>query len=297
MSSFALAIDPPTVISGRTELKLNSGAIQTTNAGVDFGEAAVAQYMSEQRYGQTPVSYRVPNRTITIPLVVGAKANGTVAEEEDARRELNEKVALLQRQGGVLLRQREGAEPLYADIVDAILTLPDVYGETGGVEPNVSLKLECLPDFYGEEITLDTVEQTGQIVQVLQQAAKQAVIAGDYPARTRIVLTEKAKHDQLGMLWGFRSSHYDSASTAALFFDAKNLTPINGAETELIAEGEEGTYSGHWLVLEKPEPELWHPFMTTDILTGTKPLTHIGSFRMWGRVWAAEVGMKLRLAW
>lgn len=476
--SFHLTLDPPAAISSRVELDLNSGPIQTTNAGVDFGESAVKQYLSEQQYGESAVSYRVPNRVISIPLLVGAVAGGSVQEEEEARRDLNEKTALLQRQGGVLLRQQQlehpvqnlvlnpsgtgllktyltsgaagavtagatlatliektpipgtsalftytqvtcpeglergiaiplqgpflkgvtysltvrlyseiagnnvsvflmptsgegglpvsasgaswksytvtltptkeeavmwlvarkgnnaagifyitaeiaivgavpptyfdgntfachwsgvlgesvsetGGEPLYADIVTASLTLPDVYGETGGVEPNTVLKLECLPDFYGEEITLDTVEQTGQIDQVLQRGGKQAVIAGDYPARTRIILTEKSKNDQKGLLWGLRSTHYDSDPSAALFFDANALTAINGATKVAAAEA----YSGKAVQIDEGlTVGVWHPFMTTDLAAGEDQLTHVGSYRIWARCFIGNGG-SLRLAW
>jgi hypothetical protein len=295
MGVYAVELDPVSAISGRTPLNLNSGAIAvggpSSGSGIDWGDAAVAQLMAESQWGSAPVSFRVPNRIISIPLILGAKAGGTEAEEEEARRDLNEKTALLQRQGGVVLRQREGAGPLYADIVNATLTLPDVWGETGAVEPNVVLKLETLPDWYGEEVTLDSVEQTGQIVQVLQQGGKPAVIAGDYPARTRIVLTEKAKKDQRGMLWGLRSTHYDSDPSAALFFDAYKLTPINGA---VVTSSE--TFSGSALTIAHPEPNIWHPFMTTDILAGADQLTHVGSYRVWARVFFNHPG-SLRLTW
>ena len=201
--SYAIAIDAPAAISGRTELNLNSGAIQTDHTGVDWGEAQIKAYLAEGRFGESPVSYRVPNRIVTIPLGLGMNNSGET--EEEARRKLSEKVGLLQREGGVLMRQRAGGEPTYADIVTASLTVPDVYGETGGVEPNVVLRLECLPDFYKEQQELDLIEEEGQVVKVLQQGGKQAVIAGDYPARAWIKLTNPSANDQHGLIWGVRS--------------------------------------------------------------------------------------------
>jgi hypothetical protein len=295
--SFTLVLDPPAAISGRVELDLNEAGLQTTSAGVDFGEASIKAYLAEQQYGEGAVSFRVPNRVITIPLMLGAGVTdslaGDIAEEEEVRRKLNEKIALLQRQGGVLLRQRPGHEPLYADIVTASLTVPDVYGETGGVEPNTVLKCECLPDFYGEEITLDPLEEDGQIVAVLQESGSQAAIKGDYPARTRIVLTEAAKADQRGALWGLRSTFFDATPTSALFFDAKDMTPINGA----TVVPKEGTFSGEAIELAASEAGVWHPLMTTDLSAGPDELTHVGSYRVAARVWAPVVGEQVRLVW
>jgi hypothetical protein len=467
--SYLVTLDPPAAITGRQELNLNSGVIAVQQAGIDWGEAAVKAFLAEQLWGESAVSYRVPNRVVTLPLGLGM-GNGSIGEEEEARGKLQQKIALLQRQGGVLLRKRQlatdlhnylpnpsfeygvagveaanfghklaaltqsatfaqfgtsslrvvtsgaefneameekgagvflpgvtytfsfyvkaavaggsiaaqvgtvanapgfisfvpttewvrhtvawtpveeagevsiviynnaktaitfyvdglmvtqggvapyfdgdspgafwlgtpgdsqsqqGGEPLYADIVNASLTIPDMWGEAGGVEPGVSLKLECLPDFYGEEIELDPIEEAGQIVAVLKDSGAPAVIAGDYPARTRIVLTEKAAQSQRGLLWGLRSTFYSAASTAALEFDARDLTPLNGAAVAANVSA----YSGKVMELAAPEPGVWHPFLSTDILAGTKPLTHIGSYRLWARVFSGVANQEVRLVW
>lgn len=293
VAPYTCILDPAAVSPGRTELNLNAGAIAIPSpAQISWGEAAIKAFLAEQLYGEAPADFRIPNRQVEIPLVLGAKQNGTEAEEELARQKLQEKVGLLQRQGGVVLRQRPNGEPLYSDIVNASLVVPDVYGEAGGVEPGVILHLECLPDFYGEEITLDAVEGTGNIAAVLQKGGAQAVILGDYPARTRIVLTEKAKQNQRSMLWGFRSTSYSAVAEAALFFDAYLLTLINGTTAEVDAS----TYSGHSALLSAPEVNIWHPFLETAIAATGKNLTHLGSFRVWARC-SGTPGDQVRLAW
>lgn len=291
VAPFTCILDPAAAIAGRTELNLNLDPIAIpAPSDINWGESQINAFLAQQLYGEAPSDFRIPNRIVEIPLVLGSKANGTEAEEEEARAKLQQKVGLFQRQGGVLLRQRANGEPLYADIVNASLTLPDVYGESGGIEPGVILKLECLPDFYGDEITLDTVEGTGNIAAVLQLSGAQAVIKGDYPGRTRIVLTEKSKHDQRSLLWGFRSTRYSSAATAALFYDAYKLEVANGSEVVNLS----GAYSGKGVELKEPVPELWYPFLTTDF-EGT-PLTHVGSFRMFARC-SGLPSQSLRLAW
>ena len=174
MSRYVVALDPPAAISGRVQLELNEGAIQVDEGGIDWGEAAIKAFLAEARYGEGPSDFRIPNRSITLPLGLGMVNAGTIPEQlasqEKARRELSEKVALLQRQGGVLLRQREGGDPMYADIVNASLTIPDRYAETGGIEPGGSLKLECLPDFYGEELSLPIMEEAEQITGAIREA-------------------------------------------------------------------------------------------------------------------------------
>jgi hypothetical protein len=287
--TWIVKLDPIAAVGSRATLDLNSGPIQVQQAGIDWGDAAVQQYLAEQRFGQIPVSYRVPNRTVSLPLALGMGLDG---EEEQARAQLQQKVALLQREGGVLLRQREGGPPLYADIVDAVLAVPDVWGETGEVEPGLTLRLVCLPDFYGEEVELDAVEEVGQAVGVLKSLGSPAAIAGDYPARCRIALEEKANQNQKALLWGFRSSHYSPDPTAALVYDARALTPLNGA----VERSDSRCYSGHSVELEKPQPETWHPFLSTNLLAGAKPMSHLGTYRVFARV-IAQAAAKFRLEW
>lgn len=291
VAPYTCILDPAAVSPGRTELNLNAGAIAIPSPSqINWGEAAIKAFLAEQLYGEAPADFRIPNRQVEIPLVLGAKQNGTEAEEELARQKIQEKVGLLQRQGGVVLRQRPNGEPLYADIVNASLVVPDVYGEAGGVEPGVILHLECLPDFYAEEIALDAVEGTGNIAAVLQKGGSQAVILGDYPARTRIVLTEKSAHSQRSLLWGFRSTHYDPAASATLFFDAYTRTVINGAITGVESE----TYSGNAVKLTG-EVNIWHPFLELKSEAGVLP-THQGSYRLIVRA-SSVAGTQLRLAW
>jgi hypothetical protein len=271
-------------------LNQGTGPIEIDQAGIDWGEAAIQQYLAEQRYGQTPVGFRIPNRVVTVPLILGGGLNS--AEEEEARKELQMKVGRLQAEGGILMRKRLLGGPMFADIVGASLTLPDKFGETGQVETGVVLKLECLPDFYGQLVTLDAIEGTGEARGVLKKAAVQAVIDGDYPARAKMVLTEQAKQTQKSLLYGCRSRHYSSAATAALAIDAKLMTPLNGAVEAVQALA----YSGKWVRLASPEPETWHPMLSTDLLSGG-PLTHLGVFRVIARVSGEGAPAQVRLAW
>lgn len=288
--TWAVALDPAAVISGRTELSLNGGGITVDQKGIDWGDAQIEAFKATQKWGENTVAYRVPNRTVTIPLFLGGSALALGVEEE-VRGKLRQKVGLLQREGGVLLRQRLGGSPLYADVMSASLVLPDVWGETGEVEPGVVLVLECLPDFYGEEIALDTLEGVGNLVSVLKLSGAQAAIGGDYPARARIVVTDKSGQSQRGCVWGARSKHYSSSATARLYYDAVELTPINGAAEAIETPG---TYSGKYISVT-PETGVWHPFL--EFKKGTENLTHLGSYVVWARVRATEPGVKLRLSW
>lgn len=293
MSGWIVALDPIAVAPERTELSLNSDTIQVDQTGIDWGQSEITPFLTQGKYGEPASEWRVPNRTVTIPLFVGGGLEYSIAEQEETRRHLQEKVALIQREGGVLLRRREGGEPFYADIITAALTVPDVYGETGGIEPNVNLVLTCLPDFYGSEITLDAIEGEGQIDAVLQEGGKQAIVAGDYPARAWIVVTNPSTHDQHGVIWGLRSRHYTSSATGSLVLDASKLTPLNGAKEEALT----GAYESKVIGLAEPRTETWHPFLSTDLSATKEPQTHVGSYKVWARIYNSVSAVSVRLSW
>jgi len=327
--TFGLVLDPPeantafnpnVIVGTHSQLDLNSGPIRVDQAGIDWGDAAITAFMAEQgRIGASPVDYLIPNRTIVIPLAVFTDELSGVTYDQ-AKRMLTAKIGRIQAEGGVLKRTTDtGAySPIYADIVDAALNFPDVWGETAEFETNVRLTLTALPDFYGQEITLDTVTSTafGDFGGVLQQNGSQAFIAGDFPARTRIVVTNGAGGaEQHAMFGGFRSrysppqdgSHTAYRNAAPLILDSSNLyagtilttlvsTGLTGA-TNGTAGRQQGLAQGTWVPvvdLAVPHvPSLWDN------------LTHIGTYRVLARVYttngnapgSSDPPILLRLAW
>lgn len=294
MSDFVVQLDPPAVATNRTMLDLNTGPICIGGpaggaTGIDWGQAAITAYETQQgQYGNSPSDFVIPNRTVTIQMLLGADDSGT---EEQARSQLQQKVALLQREGGHILRQRNGGPAMYADIVNATLGIPDIFGATGGVEPNVQLILECLPDFYGDEITLDSVTATGHSEAVLKQSGTQAIIEGDYPARCRVVITDTSGNDQKSLLWGVRSRHYASGAVNALVYEAEALTPIDGAAVATLSGA-----SGAQVITQSLSGGIWTPVLSTNLLGGAQ-LTHQGSYAVWARCHSATAVPYLRLAW
>lgn len=287
-----VVLDPTSISTGRTQFPLNQGPIRIDQTGIDWGDAAIQAFMSDQRIGSEAVDYRIPNRQVRIPLFLGADESNT---EEQVRSQLQQKTSLFQREGGFIMRQRANGPAMYADVVNATLTLPDVWGETGYVEPNVILTLECLPDFYGDEIQLDTQTATnGVFHQVLTQGGSQAQILGDAAGRARITVADTSNNAQMGLVWGFRSRYYDPAATASLFYEAEAMTPQNGAA---IVSTVAGSSAGYAVRLASLPGSAWTTVLTTD-LPGTGSLTHRGSYRVFARVFSsAAAAPQMRFQW
>lgn len=295
-TGWTLQIDPSAVAVNRTMLDINNPTtgIQvggtSSGQGIDFGTSQITEMAAQEgQFGSTVADYILPNRTITIPLGLGMGGPGTPTANS-ALNTLAQKVGLLQREGGWLLRQRSGGSPLYLDIVDAQLDVPDVWGETGDVEPGVTLTLITLPDWYGDEVQLDSIPVTGFCSAVLTKSSSQADIAGDYPARCRIELTDSSGNQQDGLVWGLQSRYYDSAATAALAFAATSLTAINGAASASNA----AAYGGSVVKVEPSSAGTWWPFLALE--TGSK-LTHQGSYRVLVRAMSATEAAQLQLSW
>lgn len=271
-----LVLDPIEVSGGRTALSLNSGAIKVGDDGPDWGDAQVEAYMAEQSRGSLPVDYRIPNRTITIPLLLGASGS---AGYRNARKQLHSKVALIQQEGGWLKR----GDAMYADIVNATINTPDKWGWRG-LEPDVVLTLEAVPDFYGDEVDLGLHTETS----LNELTFVETGIEGDYPGRVRIQVTEADGDAQSGLFWSIRSRFYDSSPKARMVYAGTALTPVGSA----------GVVTGDPAGIRHTNLGTnWTPVLLTD-LPSAGDLTHVGSYRILARVYSLDgPNVQARLVW
>jgi hypothetical protein len=277
-------LDPVEIATGRTPLDLNSGLIRTDAAGIGWPVLTPTTYEAEQqKYGSSVVEFRVPNAQVTIPLMVG---DGTSGGFEQGLGQLREKVGLLIREGGWLGRS-SSAGNLYADIVSAQLTLPDVWGEAAGREPNVQLVVECLPDFYSDPVDLDVVFGAGEVSAVLTQAGAQATVAGDYPGRATVTVTDQSGSPQFGVLWAFQSRYYSAAGSAGLAYSPAGaaFTPGPGASVQTLSGARGGT------AIE--QPACGSSGTAVASMTGT----HEGTLQAFCRVYAPAAGTAVQWLW
>ena len=267
-----ITLDPPAVATDRTELNINSGAIQVRQDGVDWGNADIEAVMADQDRGSSPVDYRIPNRQITIPLII--RTDGTVSIDQ-ARAKLQKKVGTFQREGGWIKRVINGGGTLYADVVNAGLTLSGGWMQANkSVDLDAELRLEALPDFYEDEITLsDHTETTLPEITFTETAVR-----GDYPARVRIVVDDDSGNNQNTLLWSIRSRNYNGGTTAAMAYEAEALTTLDAATRTSLSGASGGTVVQHASLADD-----WTPVLGTNLQAGSA-LTHTGTYRVKARV-------------
>lgn len=264
-----IVLDPSEVATARTSVDITPWI---DAEGVDWGDGDIAAYMADQSRGSSPVDFRVPNRTVTMPLVVKTVGGTTFA---DIRSKIQSKAALFQQEGGWLKRLPSSGGTVFADVVNATLKMGGGWLQAHkSVDPDAQLVLECVPDFYGSEIDLgDNVTTT-----LPELVFTETGIRGDYPGRCRIVVDDDQAISQLGLIWGIRSRHYSASAAAQLAYPASELTAI-------------GTTFG----------TNWTPLYSTDRDSGTTPLgplTHTGTYRVWIQfVYAAANPVQFRFVW
>jgi hypothetical protein len=273
-SADIITLDPPAVADGRTPLEL-TGAIEITEA--DYGNAEVEQFLSARRYGEIPVGYRIPNRTVEYALRI--QASGTVGIG-DAVRDLQRKVARFQAEGGWLGRTLEprtagefGEDVLYADVVDAALSLPaDWIAQRQEVLLDARLSLTVLPDFYGTEVAesaADSADPHDSIVLT-------GTIGGDYPARSRYTITDTGSLARKTVWIGSHSPEDEPSLSSLLFYEAEIFTALDAATKTAVSGAHGGTAVRHTSI-----SPTWTPLLEME------SLSHSGNFRMLARLYAS----------
>lgn len=279
-----ITLDPSEVATDRTELDITSWINQE---GIDWGDAEISAFMSEQQRGETPIDYRVPNRTVEIPLTFQARGTTTA---NTARAELQHKLSLFQREGGWLKRITAFGGTVYADVVNATFHATSVSGleSREQIDIDAHATLECIPDFYGDEVTLSDHTETSSAELIFTETA----IDGDFPGRMRLVVDDDQGQDQRGVVWGFRSRHYSAASTAALKYEAEALQPLDTAVKAALSGASGGTVVTHGTLSTS-----WTPVVGTNI-GGSTYLTHTGTYRLYGRVYSTSgTTVQARAVW
>lgn len=144
-----LILDPNEVATGRVSFDITS---YVGESGPDWGDAAIEQFLADVQLGQIPVDFRLPNRTITIPLLL---RTDPLVSFETLRRRVQQKAGLFQREGGWVKRQT-ALGPLFAEVVSAQLKLGGSTAQAlWGIDADAVLALTTLPDWYGNEVVGD----------------------------------------------------------------------------------------------------------------------------------------------
>ena len=225
--------------------------------------------------GEALVQHRYRNREITVKVRVIGTSTSDIATKLGY---LQQKVGKLNREGGTLKRTTPNSDTIVFDVLGADLDLPQDkrYMASNRVK-ELTVKFTCKPFGRGAAVTLaDKAETTLPYVSQVETAIK-----GDVPALGKLVIDEDQAQNQWTALWGIQSRYYDSASSAALFFEAEGLTLQGaGAATSTALAG----YSGSGSVLANTLATSYQSILSSQATGGGAHWSHIGDFRVYARV-------------
>lgn len=168
-----------------------------------------------------------------------------------------------------------------------------VEGDEAGwfqASPIVTLKLECLPFGYGEEVTTEAVELVeGQPILTLTVAD----VAGDVPAEGALLITDTAGVGRRTVEWGLEQRYYDASTS--LLLDSEDMEPVAGDKSTAV-----GGYERPGATTKTIATEL---LMTPTTCCSTGSLEHVGTFRVKARAYlklgseSELANVYLRLGW
>ncbi len=269
-------IDPVSEDAGNAPLALVEPAYRLT--AMDLTPPPVeGQYAgSVDTEGDPAVGYRHLNRIIRLEYLV---RGGTDQAVESNLYALQQKVDKLRRERGTLKLTTQTGDTVTGDVLNAQireLTLDRRYVRNR-VIPLV-LEFECLPYFRGTPILLgDHVETTFPCLIFTETG-----LAGDVPGLGKLVIDDDQGQDQSWVVWGVQSRYYDSAASAALFYEAEGRTPLGGSAT---AAGPAGASGGGSNVMRNTAlATSYQAILSTQASGGGAHLSHIGTYRVFVRV-------------
>jgi hypothetical protein len=148
--------------------------------------------------------------------------------------------------------------------------------------PVLTLKLTCRPFIYGAEVTGTPVTTTDPLGTVTVTNP-----GGDVPAEARLIVTDNATQNRRHVEWGLESRFYNAATS--LILDSDSMTPLAGSQTTRTGAYDPNA-TGNNVIRTTVYEE------TTECCS-TGNLSHVGTFRVKARVWAADSEIKLRLSY
>jgi hypothetical protein len=234
--------------------------------------------------GELPVAVRHHNRHIMLTLMITGADVATNAAFETAMGDLVKKLMKLHREGGTLKMTTPAGTTAVADVltVNTKPTLDQLWPvrRVGTVQ----IDFECRPYFRGASSQLSDHVETTSPVLVFTEAG--AGVTGDVPALGRLMLDEdQASQDQGWVTWGLQSRYYDSAASAALFYEAEGRTVQGGATAVAGPTGASG--AGSNVVRLTSMAASPSSMLSTQATAAGAHLSHIGTFRVYARVQTA----------
>ena len=273
-SDEAVVLDPVEFAPDDVELDLDKLGLRVKEA--EWGDAEHELFLVRQELGEIPADRHPPNRTVTLKL----KAEGSPSESlAKVLQRLQMKVGKIQERGGWVRRDPDSRGGFKTPVVAIVHTavLGGIHGWLMAhrqAVPEITLVLTIGPYFYGtEELETAAFEETTdrELIYTVSE------YKGTAPGLKRVIVTNKNEsNDWHGVIAAWESRDYAGKATAALAYEAEDLTPQGGEIKELSGASGGKVVRGTLL-------SIWRTILSSEI-AGVGHMTHVGPRRMFARV-------------
>jgi hypothetical protein len=300
MAAWSVVLNPTSdpLTDSTAELDLSSGSV-ANGVGYRLLEGLAfpppqpqpvyaSSYDTDGSISSDPAHYE--NRTITVPLRVGGS---TAADLETKLNALYKQIGQINREGGSLKLTTPNSTVCYFDLVPEAMGGCEIgHAYAGRNRADVTLELVARPFWRGAEADLGSNSETTLPWLIFTDTG----IDGDLPALGRLVVTDSQGVDQWTVIVGVQSRYYSNAASAALAFQAEDLTPLGTSTDTAGAGGASGTN----VIRNTDLVPSYQAILRSEIDASNTALTHKGDFRVWVRLYrpTGNTGeVSVRLEW
>lgn len=286
MPPVAFEIDPTSENASNVPLSLTDATIRLLEMEIPPPAINPMYATSADTEGDRFVDSRYVNRIITLTLL----AKGTTdALTQTAVNNVQQKIEKLRRDGGTLKFTTQAGTTVVADVNFARMT-PEITKELYVLNKAVKFTLEfdCAPFLRGTPTQLADHVETNIPVLIWTETA----IPGDVPALGSLVVDndQVTANIQNSVIVGWQSKNYSATASAGLWFEAEDMTALNGATATAVtsASGTAVQKTGVW--------DAWIGVLSTQASGGGAQKTHKGTYRVIARASAGNASQTVEIA-
>lgn len=233
------------------------------------------------------------NRVITIKVRVDWDGSYTQDQAFDEIGKLIDRIQAAPRKREGIPLQWTSSNSTRAILFDVLMGevtgMPISWQENPGwffASPLLEVKLTCKP--YGRDTAETFTSATSTATPILTQ---EVTAGGDVPAEGRLIITDNATQARRDVEWGLESAEtYDSSTALIIDSDALATSGFSGSGSTRTGAYDPGA-AGNSVIRQTTVGSV------PTAMCGTGTQSHIGSYRVWARVYMTTSDVSVRFAW
>jgi hypothetical protein len=286
MADIVLTIDPDDT-SFALHDRTNGRRLMGFDAPVPETDSQWA--FSADTEGERRANLRYRNRVITAQVLLDRSTSVLLEALENT---LGQKIGKLAREGGELRFTYPTGTTITFNVLEASMNRVFDIADMAKFRARYEISFICEPFGLGTEVDMGDNTETTLPVLIFTETG----ILGDVPGLGRLVIDNDSTVSQQWLTWGIESRYYSSSANAALFYEAEGRTALSGSAVAVGFESPSG--GGSNVMRATGLTNTYRAVLSTQATGGGAHLSHIGTFRVYARVWTTTVDVfSIALEW